>query len=199
MKIIFATGNAHKLREAQEILGPGFELVSPGMMGCNEELPEHADTFEGNAREKAQYLWDRFGLPCFADDSGLEVDALNGAPGVFSARFAGPGKNDQDNLDKLLHELRDVPESDQDGKPLRTARFRCVIALMLEGSCHLFHGTCEGTITTSPSGNGGFGYDPVFRPEGHSLNFSELTPEEKNRMSHRGNALRAMHQWLSQQ
>lgn len=199
MKIIFATGNAHKLREAQEILGPGFELVSPGMMGCNEELPEHADTFEGNAREKAQYLWDRFGLPCFADDSGLEVDALNGAPGVFSARFAGPGKNDQDNLDKLLHELRDVPESDQDGKPLRTARFRCVIALMLEGSCHIFHDTCEGTITTSPSGNGGFGYDPVFRPEGHSLNFSELSPEEKNRMSHRGNALRAMHQWLSQQ
>lgn len=198
MKIIFATGNTHKLREAQEILGPGFELTTPQALGCTEEIPENATTFEGNAKEKAQYLWDRFGLPCFADDSGLEVDALNGAPGVYSARYAGPQKNDADNLQKLLEDLQHIPEQDAQGQALRTARFRCVIALMLEDGCHLFHGTSEGCITTAPSGNGGFGYDPVFRPLGYDRNFSELSAEEKNSISHRGSALRAMAQWLKQ-
>lgn len=199
MKIIFATGNHHKLSEAQAILGPEFELVSPKDLGCHEDIPEDGNTFEANAEQKARYLWDRFGLPCFADDSGLEVDALHGAPGVFSARYAGPQKNDADNLNKLLDDLREVPVHDAQGRALRTARFRCSIALILNGECHVFNGTSEGEITLSASGNGGFGYDPIFRPEGYTSNFSELSAEEKNRISHRGRAMRQMADWLQQQ
>lgn len=196
MKIIFATGNRHKLREAQEILGSDFELVCPRDLGCTEDIPENGNTFESNAEEKARYLWNRFSLPCFADDSGLEVDALHGAPGVFSARYAGPQKNDADNLNKLLDDLRDIPATDSENRLLRTARFRCAIALILDGECHLFQGACEGEITLSASGDGGFGYDPIFRPQGYTRNFSELTAEEKNRISHRGLAMRKMTDWL---
>lgn len=196
MRIIFATGNVHKLQEAREILGAGFELSSPSELGCREELPEHADSFRGNALEKAQHLWDRFRLPCFADDSGLEVDALGGAPGVRSARYAGPGRNDRDNLAKLMDALRDVPEADAAGRRLRTARFRCTVALIIDGEAAFFDGTSEGEIALEAVEGNGFGYDPVFRSAVYGRLFSELTPQEKNAVSHRGQALRQMADWL---
>lgn len=190
MEIIFATGNRHKLEEAQQILGDKYTLKTPADFGITEEIPETADTIEGNALQKVQYIWDKVHMPCFADDTGLFVDALDGAPGVRSARYAGEDKKAEDNVKKLLQEM--------DGRTDRSARFRCIVALMMDGQPKMFEGKVEGVITTKPSGNGGFGYDPVFAPEkyGNERTFSELTAQEKNEISHRGEAMRLLAEYL---
>lgn len=190
MEIIFATGNRHKLEEAQQILGDKYTLKTPADFGITEDIPETADTIEGNALQKVQYIWDKVHMPCFADDTGLFVDALDGAPGVRSARYAGEDKKAEDNVKKLLQEM--------DGRTDRSARFRCIVALMMDGQPKLFEGKVEGVITTAPSGNGGFGYDPVFAPEkyGKERTFSELTAQEKNEISHRGEAMRLLAEYL---
>lgn len=187
MQIIFATGNPHKRLEAQEILGPDFQLKTPADYGITEDIPETSDTIRGNALQKARYVLKKTGLPCFSDDTGLEVDALGGAPGVHTARYAGDGKNFDDNVDKLLRELQSTAPSD------RRARFRCCVAFIAkDGSETVFDGTVEGFITEGRCGTRGFGYDPVFRPEGYDLTFSELSQEQKNAISHRGKAMRAL-------
>lgn len=191
--MIFATGNKGKLREAAEILGEGYELVTPAQMGITEEIPETGDTLQENSLQKAEYLYKKTGLDCFADDSGLEVDALGGAPGVHSARYAGDGHDFQANIDKLLAELEKRPGE------ARTARFRSVVTLLINGEPHYFDGTLEGVIGTERAGNGGFGYDPVFIPEmygGRTL--AQVSEEEKNAVSHRGQAIRAMASWLAE-
>lgn len=190
MEIIFATGNRHKLEEAQQILGDKYTLKTPADFGITEDIPETADTIEGNALQKVQYIWDKVHMPCFADDTGLFVDALDGAPGVRSARYAGEDKKAEDNVKKLLQEM--------EGRSDRSARFRCIVALMMDGQPKLFEGKVEGVITTVPSGNGGFGYDPVFAPEkyGSKRTFSELTAQEKNEISHRGEAMRLLAEYL---
>lgn len=190
MEIIFATGNRHKLEEAQQILGDKYTLKTPADFGITEDIPETADTIEGNALQKVQYIWDKVHMPCFADDTGLFVDALDGAPGVRSARYAGEDKKAEDNVKKLLQEM--------EGRSDRSARFRCIVALVMDGQPKLFEGKVEGVITTAPSGNGGFGYDPVFAPEkyGKERTFSELTAQEKNEISHRGEAMRLLAEYL---
>jgi XTP/dITP diphosphohydrolase len=205
MKIIFATGNKGKLREAAEVLGPDYEIVSPASLGITEDIPETGSTLQENSLQKAQYLFERTGLPVFADDTGLEVDALGGAPGIYSARYAGPGHDHQANMDKLLVELEKIrrSESANDGilrqaQDDRRARFRTVVTLILaDGTPHFFEGTCEGRIATEKRGNGGFGYDPVFLPDAYpGRTLAEVSEEEKNAVSHRGNAMRALSQWL---
>ncbi len=205
MKIVFATGNSGKLREASEILGGGFELVTPAEMGINEEIPETGSTLKANSRQKAEYLWDRCGCICFADDTGLEVDALGGAPGVHTARYAGEDKDFNKNMDKLLHDLSVIETEVRMASKLglsmkkvsRRARFRSVVTLIIDGEKHYFDGTLEGEIARHKSGNGGFGYDPVFLPDefpGQTL--ADITEEQKNGISHRGKALRAMAEYL---
>lgn len=196
MDIIFATGNKHKLEEAQQILGPGFLLKTPADFGIIEDIPETSDTIKGNAIQKAMYIWDKLNIPCFADDTGLEVDCLGGAPGVYSARYAGPGKDSTDNMHKLLKEMEKAlggRNGGSDGSLAgRGARFRCVVALIVDGNAITFDGIAEGHITFTPSGNGGFGYDPIFQPEGFSKCFAELSADEKNSISHRGKAMRLL-------
>lgn len=190
MRIIFATANRGKLREAAEVLGPGFEVVSPADLGITEDIPETGATLQENSLQKAQYLFDRTGLPCFADDTGLEVDALGGAPGIYSARYAGPGHDSEANMAKLLAELIRLDD--------RRARFRTVVTLILaDGQPHFFEGSCEGSIAREKSGCGGFGYDPVFLPDAYpGRTLAEVSEEEKNAVSHRGKAIRAMAEWL---
>jgi len=192
MRLCFASNNAHKLDEIRPLLPVGTELLSLTDIGCHEELPETQDTLEGNARQKAEYVWEHYGVPCFADDTGLEVTALNGAPGVYSAHYAGPQRLAADNVQKLLNELR--------GQPDRTAQFRTVVALVLPGGVvHEFAGMVEGVITDTPSGTGGFGYDPVFRPlEGDGHTFAEMSTAEKNRISHRARAVAGLVAFLNQ-
>ena len=192
MKIVFASGNPGKLREAAEILGDGFQLLTPAQAGITEEIPETGNTLKANSLQKAEYLFQRTGLPCFADDTGLEVDALLGAPGVETARYAGPAKIPADNMAKLLRELDragvDVP---------RTARFHTWVTLILADAIpRFFEGVMEGSIATERHGAGGFGYDPVFIPQGRSCTAAELSEQEKNAISHRGKALRAMADYL---
>lgn len=192
MKIVFATGNMGKLREAAEILGPGFELVTPAQLGITEEIPETGSTLKENSIQKAQYLYERCATNCFADDTGLEVDALGGAPGVYSARYAGEGHDFNANMDKLLHELEGVPYEK------RTARFKSVVTLILDGEMHFFEGCLEGHIGFEKAGVHGFGYDPVFIPEGFGgLTTAELGEDVKNEISHRGKSLREMATWLA--
>ena len=195
MKIIFATGNKGKLREASEVLGPDYEIVSPASLGITEDIPETGSTLQENSLQKAQYLFERTGLPCFADDTGLEVDALGGAPGIYSARYAGPGHDHDANMAKLLAELSRLSVLDPAS---RRARFKTVVTLILaDGQPHFFEGCCEGSIATEKRGSGGFGYDPVFLPDaypGHTL--AEVSEEEKNAVSHRGRAIRTMADWL---
>ena len=190
MKIIFATANKGKLREAAEVLGPGFEIVSPASLGITEDIPETGSTLQENSLQKARYLFDRTGLPCFADDTGLEVDALGGAPGIYSARYAGPGHDHQKNMDKLLAELNRFED--------RRARFKTVVTLILaDGEPRFFEGVCEGSIARGKRGTGGFGYDPVFLPDAYpGRTLAEVSEEEKNAISHRGRAIRAMAAWL---
>ena len=190
MKIVFATGNKGKLREAAEILGEGFELVTPADFGITEDIPETGDTLKANSLQKAEYLYEKCGCDCFADDTGLEVDALGGAPGVYTARYAGEGKDFNANMDKVLYELQ--------GKESRRARFKSVVTLMIDGQPHFFEGTLEGEIALEKSGNGGFGYDPIFIADEYpGMTLADISEEQKNDISHRGKALRAMAAWLS--
>lgn len=188
MKIIFATNNAHKLSEVQAVLGEGFELVTPRMCGVEEDIPETAETLEGNASQKAHYLYEKTGLDCFADDTGLEVEALGGAPGVHSARYATDGHDFAANNRLLLKNL--------EGKENRRARFRTVISLIEQGEEHLFEGIVEGHIIDHESGEEGFGYDPLFVPEGFDRTFAEMSAKEKNAVSHRGRAVRKLVAYL---
>ena len=193
MKILFATANRGKLREAAEVLGPGFEIVSPLDLGITEDIPETGSTLQENSLQKARYLFERTGLPCFADDTGLEVDALGGAPGIYSARYAGPGHDSEANMARLLRELGQVAQAKDRG-----ARFRTVVTLILaDGTPHFFEGVCEGSIARERHGTGGFGYDPVFLPDAYpGRTLAEVSEEEKNAVSHRGRAIRAMAAWL---
>ena len=191
MKLIFATNNAHKLSEVQAVLGPSFELVTPRMCGVEEEIPETAETLEGNARQKARYLYERTGLDCFADDTGLEVEALNGAPGVHSARYATDGHDFAANNGLLLKNL--------EGETNRRARFRTAICLIEGGEERLFEGIVEGHIIDHESGSEGFGYDPLFVPEGYDCTFAEMSADEKNAISHRGRAVRKLVAYLHEQ
>ena len=191
MKIVFATGNLGKLREASEILGEGFELVPLTEVGITEDIPETGETLRENSLQKAQYVLEHCGCDCFADDTGLEVDALGGAPGVYTARYAGDDKDFNKNMDKVLHELEGL-----EGEA-RRARFKSVITLMVAGDPHFFEGPLEGVIALEKSGNGGFGYDPIFIADEYpGLTLADISEEQKNDISHRGKALRAMAQWL---
>ena len=189
MEIIFATSNLHKLQEAQSIVGANILLITPSQIGVTEEIPEDGDTLEENALFKANYLFEITGKNCFADDTGLEVEALNGAPGVRSARYASNECDSRLNMQKLLKELK--------GSNNRKARFRTVIALFLDGKQHFFEGILNGTITESPSGTKGFGYDPLFVPNGYTKTLAELTESQKNLISHRGIAIRKLSHFLA--
>lgn len=186
--LVFATNNLHKLEEVRDILGGSFRIASLKEIGCTDDIPETADTLEGNALQKARYVKDKFGYDCFADDTGLEVEALGGAPGVFSARYAGPGHDSEANMQKLLKEL--------EGKTNRQAQFRTVVALLLDGEEYTFEGIVRGTILTERRGTAGFGYDPVFVPEGYAETFAEMGSEEKNRISHRARAVQKLADFL---
>lgn len=191
MKLLFATSNSGKIREAEEILGSEFTIVSPAMLGVFDDVPETGDTLFANSVQKAEYIHERCGMDCFADDTGLEVDALGGAPGVRTARYAGEGHDFNACMDKLLAELAGVPEDK------RTARFRCVVTLIMNGEQHQFEGRLEGRIALEKSGNGGFGYDPVFIPDVYpDRTVADISEDDKNAISHRGQALRAMAEWL---
>ena len=167
MKLVFATNNRHKLDEVRAILGNSIEVLSLNDINCNDEIPETADTLEGNALIKARYIYEKFGVDCFADDTGLEVEALGGEPGVYSARYAGEECDSEANMQKLLHNLT--------GKNNRNAQFRTVIALIIKGEEKLFNGILKGTISTAKMGDAGFGYDPIFIPEGYSESFAQMT------------------------
>ena len=188
-KLVFASNNAHKLSEIRAILGDRIEIISLSDLQCHDEIPETADTLEGNALIKARYVWEHYGLYCFADDTGLEVEALGGAPGVYSARFAGEHASFEDNVSLLLERLSGVSAP-------RRARFRTVIALIDEYGTHFFEGSVDGEITLERSGDHGFGYDPIFRPEGRVETFAQLTEQEKNSMSHRGRAVQKLVRYL---
>lgn len=183
-KLVFATNNPHKLKELQAILGDEFELLGLKDIGCTEDIPEDQPSLEGNARQKAFYVYDKFGYDCFADDTGLEVEALNNEPGVFSARYAGEEKNPQANMDKLLENMAKIKH--------RNARFRTVISLVVNGDEMQFEGIVEGEITRQKQGDSGFGYDPVFLPEGFTKTFAEMDLEQKNKISHRGRAVQKL-------
>ena len=189
MNLIFATNNPHKLEEVSAMLGKRVALSTPRAHGITEDIPEEQDTLEGNALQKARYIYERTRLSCFADDTGLEVEALHGAPGVRSARYAGEAKSMHDNMRKLLRELEGVEN--------RSARFRTVVALILRGKEYLFEGEVRGEILRAQSGAMGFGYDPVFRPQGYGVTFAEMAPEEKNNISHRGRAVQQLASFLS--
>ncbi len=189
-KLVFATNNAHKLAEISEMLGDKIELLSLKDIGCTADIPETADTLEGNAQLKAQYVYERYGLGCFADDTGLEVEALHGAPGVYSARYGGEAHNSEKNMDRLLRELTNEEN--------RAARFRTVICLILEGKTHLFEGEVKGSILRERQGHEGFGYDPLFVPEGHTESFATLGEEQKNQISHRARAVAKLMEFLKQ-
>ena len=180
-KFVFATNNIHKLREVAAIVGHQIELLSLNDIGCHDDIPETSDTLEGNALLKARYVYERYHTNCFADDTGLEVEALGGAPGVYSARYAGEGHNSEENIKKLLHEL--------EGKDNRKARFRTVFALIINGKEHLFEGIVRGEIIARKRGTSGFGYDPVFVPEGFTQTFAEMSDGQKNKISHRALAV----------
>ena len=188
-KLVFATNNAHKLEEVAAILGDQVELLSLNDIGCQADIPETAETLEGNALLKSSYIYKNYHLDCFADDTGLEVKALNGAPGVYSARYAeGEGHDAQANMLKLLHEL--------DGKENRKAQFRTAISLILDGKEYLFEGVIKGEIIKEKRGDSGFGYDPVFMPEGYDRTFAELGNDIKNQISHRALAVQKLCEFL---
>ena len=207
MKILFATSNSGKLREASEILGEGFELVTPDQLGITEDIPETGQTLRANSLQKAQYLFERCGCDCFADDTGLEIDALGGEPGVHTARYAGEDKDFNRNMDKVLYELSVIESAGRMAQDYglktktvsRRARFKSVITLIINGETHMFEGTLEGVIAREKSGNGGFGYDPIFIPDEYpGKTLADITEEQKNEISHRGKALRAMAKWLKE-
>lgn len=190
-QIVFATNNKNKLREIREIMSDLYEVLSLDDIGCHEEIVEDADTIEGNAKIKADFVTNKYHVDCFADDTGLEVEALNGAPGVYSARYAGEHCSYQDNVNKMLNAMK--------GKTNRKAAFRTVIALNLEGKSYTFEGRCDGQIIESQRGTDGFGYDPIFMPDGFNQTFAEMSHEEKNAISHRGRATRKLIDFLRYQ
>lgn len=189
MKLVFASNNKNKIKEIQSILNGSIQLLSLEDIGCLEDIPETADTIEGNAILKADYVSEKYGYDCFADDTGLEVRALNGEPGVYSARYAGEQKNADDNMNKLLEALKDTED--------RSAQFKTVIALNLNRKQHLFTGIAKGEITLNKTGNQGFGYDPIFKPENYSETFAELPLETKNKIGHRGKATQQLIDFLN--
>lgn len=189
MKLVFASQNEHKAAEIQSVLPSSLTICTLNEMGITEDIPETAATLEGNALMKMEYLVDRLNLSCFADDTGLEIEALDGEPGVYSARYAGEQRNAQDNMQLVLEKLT--------GQTNRNARFRTVIALWWEGKSHLFEGIVEGTITTAPIGSQGFGYDPIFQPNGATKTFAEMTMDEKNQWSHRARAVKQLVKFLT--
>ena len=189
-KLVFATNNAHKLEEIRAILGDKVEILSLNDINCHTDIPETAETLQGNAALKAQYIYDNYGLDCFADDTGLEVEALNGAPGIYSARYAGgEGHDSEANMKKLLSEMQD--------KENRKARFRTVICLIESGEEHFFEGIVNGSIIRERKGGAGFGYDPVFMPDGYSETFAEMGNDEKNKISHRARAVQKLCEYLN--
>lgn len=190
MNLIFATNNRHKLTEVNQILGDTIHLTTLAECGITEDIPETSPTIEGNALQKARYVWERTGRNCFADDTGLEVDALDGAPGVHSARYATDGHDFEANVTLLLRNL--------EGVECRGAQFRTVVALIVDGREYIFEGIVRGRITCERHGEGGFGYDPVFVPDGEELTFAEMTPEAKNAISHRGRAMACLAEWLAE-
>ena len=189
MKLVFATNNPNKLSELQALVPEGIEILSLKEINCNEELPETNPTLEGNALQKAQYVYQNYGFNCFADDTGLEIDALGGAPGVYSARYAGEDCKAEDNMQKVLTKLENEDN--------RNAKFRTVIALIIKGEENLFEGECSGNITKTKSGAEGFGYDPIFTPEGYELTFAEMSKQEKGAISHRGKAVEKLVDYLT--
>jgi XTP/dITP diphosphohydrolase len=189
MKIVFASNNPNKVKEIQMVLPDTIQLVSLADVGCTDDIPETAETLEGNAILKANYVTEKYGLNCFADDTGLEIDALQGEPGVYSARYAGEQKSAEDNMAKVLQNLAEVTN--------RSAQFKTVIALNLDGQQLLFTGLVKGQITTEKKGTNGFGYDPIFQAEGHDKTFAELTPLEKASCSHRARAVAQLVKFLT--
>lgn len=189
MKLVFATNNQHKVDEVQVMLPSSLELKTLSQVNINEDIPEDYPTLEGNALQKARYIYEKYGYSCFADDTGLEIEALNGEPGVYSARYAGEQKNSEDNIDKVLAKLGSEVN--------RKACFRTVIALILEGKEYLFEGRVDGDILSERHGTNGFGYDPIFRPEGFSVSFAEMEMGVKNEISHRGRAVAKLVDFLS--
>ena len=189
MKLVFATNNLHKLKEVQEMLSNTIEVLSLKDIGCFEDIEETESTLEGNAKLKADYITEKYGFDCFADDTGLEVEALDGKPGVYSARYGGEHGNSEKNMQKLLKELH--------GKVNRKAQFRTAVALNLENKQYLFEGICEGEILAKKTGTRGFGYDPIFKPSNASCSFAEMNSEEKNIISHRGIAIQELVQFLN--
>lgn len=190
LKLVFATNNANKLKEVQAML-TNFEIVSLADINCFDDIPETSNTLEGNAILKANYITEKFGLNCFADDTGLEVEALNNEPGVFSARYAGPENNSEANMKKLLNELGDNQN--------RTAQFRTAVALNIKGKQFIFEGVCKGSILTKKQGDSGFGYDPIFMPNGYTKSFAEMDMIEKGSISHRGKAIQKLVTFLKEQ
>lgn len=188
MQLVFATNNANKIKEVQALLPDFIQIISLENIGCHEEIPETADTIEGNAILKANYITSNYGYDCFADDTGLEVEALNGEPGVYSARYAGEQRNDSDNMHKLLLQL--------ENKSNRNAQFKTVIALNLNGKQYLFTGIAKGEIISEKRGNQGFGYDPIFKPEGYNETFAQISLEQKSIISHRGKATQLLIDFL---
>ncbi|WP_378175620.1 non-canonical purine NTP diphosphatase [Aquimarina sp. SS2-1] len=184
MKLVFATNNLNKLKEVQVLIPSYIQLLSLADIGCTEDIPETSPTIEGNAIQKAEYIKKKFGYDCFADDTGLEVEALDGAPGVYSARYAGQAKDANANMNKLLDNLK--------GKENRKAQFKTVIALIINGNLETFTGICKGMITKEKKGDQGFGYDPIFLPEGFKKTFAELPLKEKNTVSHRAKAVKIL-------
>ena len=190
MKLVFATNNKHKLQEVRDIVGNRVEVLSLSDIGCCDDIPETADTLQGNALIKARHIYGKYGLDCFADDTGLEVEALGGAPGVYSARYAGEECDSEANMRKLLENLT--------GKSNRNAQFRTVIALIIDGKEMLFDGIVKGTVATEKRGDSGFGYDPIFIPEGHTESFAQMSGEMKNSMSHRFRATQQLGDYLKE-
>ena len=184
MKLVFATNNLHKLKEVQEMVSDTIQIISLKEIGCHEDIEETAITLEGNAQLKADYITEKYGYDCFADDTGLEVDFLNGEPGVYSARYAGEHRSAEENMEKLLRELSQTSE--------REAQFRTAIALNWKQQRYLFEGVCKGEILQQKSGTKGFGYDPIFKPLRYSTSFAEMSSEEKNKISHRGLAIQTV-------
>ena len=189
-KIVFATSNPNKIREVNEMIGDKYQFVGLKDIGCTEDVPETQETIKGNALQKARYVKEHYGVDCFSEDTGLEIDALDGAPGVITARYAGEQRNADDNMAKAIAEL--------EGKNDRGAQFRTVISLILEGEEHLFEGIARGTIRTEKSGDGGFGYDPIFQPDGYAITFAEMDATTKNKISHRGQAVRKLVAFLAE-
>jgi len=189
-KIVFATGNPNKIKEVKELLNNEFEIIGLKDIGCHEDIPETQPTIEGNALQKARYVVENYKVNCFAEDTGLEIESLNMEPGVFSARYAGPQRSSEDNMNLVLEKLKT--------KDNRNARFKTVVALIIDGEEFTFEGIVNGKIAFEKTGKDGFGYDPIFLPEDKKISFAEMSSAEKNKISHRGRAVRKLIEWLSE-